>query len=47
MTTNAQQQTEKQGYFGQYGGMFVPPVLESKLQDLADAFNKIAFTKLH
>jgi len=45
MTTNSQQQTEKEGYFGQYGGMFVPPVLEGKLQDLAKSFNEIAFTK--
>ncbi|MCF6366080.1 MAG: tryptophan synthase subunit beta [Bacteroidales bacterium] len=45
MTTKGQQNTEKQGYFGQYGGMFVPPVLESKLQNLADSFYKIALTK--
>jgi len=45
MTTRAKQNTEKQGYFGQYGGAFVPPVLESKLQNLANSFYKIAFTK--
>ena len=45
MTTKGQEQKEKQGYFGQYGGAFVPPVLEGKLQDLADSFNKIAFTE--
>jgi tryptophan synthase beta chain len=45
MTTKTQeQQTNRQDYFGQYGGAFVPPVLESKLNDLANAFNKIVFT---
>jgi len=46
MTTRTQQHTEnKQGYFGEFGGAFVPPVLESKLKDLAEAFNKYAFTE--
>lgn len=45
MTTQTKINTEKEGYFGKYGGMFVPPVLESKLQNLADSFNKYAFTK--
>ncbi|NOZ33785.1 MAG: tryptophan synthase subunit beta [Chlorobi bacterium] len=46
MTTQTQQHTDnKQGYFGEFGGAFVPPVLESKLKDLADFFYKTAFTK--
>lgn len=46
MTTNTKQQSEnKQGYFGEFGGAFVPPVLEGKLKDLADFFNKTAFTE--
>ncbi|NOQ26284.1 MAG: tryptophan synthase subunit beta [Bacteroidales bacterium] len=31
----------KQGYFGEFGGMFVPPVLEPKLLKLAEVFNEI------
>jgi len=31
----------KQGYFGEYGGMFVPPVLEPKLIELSDIFDKL------
>jgi tryptophan synthase beta chain len=30
----------KEGYFGQYGGQFVPPVLEGPLTRLAEEFNK-------
>ena len=37
--------TAKEGYYGEYGGMFVPPVLEGKLKNLAKTFNDIAFTK--
>jgi tryptophan synthase beta chain len=46
MTTQIQQKkNNKQGYFGEFGGAFVPPVLEGKLKDLSDSFYKIAFTK--
>ncbi len=45
MTNQAQNNTAKEGYYGEYGGMFVPPVLEGKLKDLAKAFNETAFTK--
>jgi len=31
----------KQGYFGEFGGMFVPPVLEPKLNELSNVFNKL------
>jgi len=31
----------KQGYFGEFGGMFVPPVLEPKLNELSDTFEKL------
>jgi len=31
----------KQGYFGEFGGMFVPPVLEPKLIELSDTFEKL------
>lgn len=31
----------KQGYFGNFGGMFVPPVLEPKLLKLAEVFDEI------
>ncbi|NVO18519.1 MAG: tryptophan synthase subunit beta [Bacteroidetes bacterium] len=30
---------QKEGYFGQFGGSFVPPVLESPLARLSEAFN--------
>ncbi|NPA67397.1 MAG: tryptophan synthase subunit beta [Chlorobi bacterium] len=46
MTTNTQQYTEnKEGYFGEYGGAFVPPVLEGKLKDLYKSFKETAFTE--
>ena len=31
----------KQGYFGEFGGMFVPPVLEPKLHELSNTFDKL------
>jgi len=31
----------KQGYFGEFGGMFVPPVLEPKLNELSNTFDKL------
>ncbi|MBI9053201.1 MAG: tryptophan synthase subunit beta [Bacteroidales bacterium] len=31
----------KKGYFGNFGGMFVPPVLEPKLLELSDYFDKL------
>ncbi len=31
----------KQGYFGEFGGMFVPPVLEPKLLKLAEVFDEL------
>ncbi len=33
------------GRFGEFGGAYVPPVLEPKLQDLNKAFQKICFTE--
>ncbi len=45
MTTQTQINKEKEGYFGKYGGRFVPPVLEGKLKNLAESFKKYAFTK--
>ncbi len=45
MTTQIQVNKEKEGYFGKYGGRFVPPVLEGKLKNLAESFKKYAFTK--
>lgn len=35
-------ETMKNGYFGQFGGRFVPPVLEGKLEQLAIEFQKAA-----
>ncbi|MDX9696671.1 MAG: tryptophan synthase subunit beta [Bacteroidales bacterium] len=35
----------KQGYFGEYGGMFVPPVLEPKLNELSEIFNQLKNNK--
>ncbi len=32
---------DKNGYFGDYGGTFVPPPLESILQEITDAYNEI------
>lgn len=37
-TINKKQVINKTGYFGNYGGMFVPPQLEDKLIKLADRF---------
>ena len=38
--TNQKKETQiSNGYFGEFGGMFVPPVLEPKLQKLAETFN--------
>lgn len=31
----------KKGYFGEFGGMFVPPVLEPKLLELSETFDKL------
>ncbi len=30
----------KEGYYGEFGGSFVPPILESKLKKLQEVFNK-------
>ena len=35
----------KEGYFGSYGGMFVPPVLEPKLLELAQTFKQLTNSK--
>lgn len=35
----------KPGYFGEYGGMFVPPVLEPKLNELSKVFNQFKNNK--
>jgi tryptophan synthase beta chain len=35
------QKEVKKGYFGNFGGMFVPPVLEPKLLELSDYFDKL------
>lgn len=41
-TIESKENTEtKQGYFGEFGGMFVPPVLEPKLLRLAEVFNEL------
>ncbi|HHV63667.1 MAG TPA: tryptophan synthase subunit beta [Peptococcaceae bacterium] len=32
--------TEKKGYFGEYGGSFVPPALQAVLDNLAETFEK-------
>lgn len=46
MTTRAQYiKQEKEGYFGKYGGAFVPPALENKLKDLAESYKTITKTK--
>lgn len=46
MTTDTQQIKEnKNGYFGEFGGAFVPPVLEKKLKDLASFFYETAYTE--
>jgi len=42
MTTNtATIQETKQGYFGQFGGAYVPPAIAGKLQNLAEEFYRI------
>lgn len=37
-TVIGQEQYPKTGFFGQYGGAYVPPVLEDKLKNLSDFF---------
>lgn len=37
-TTTQQNLGSVNGHFGEYGGMYVPPVLEGKLQELAEQF---------
>ena len=33
--------SEKKGYFGEYGGMYVPDVLRGKLEKLAEVFEEL------
>ncbi len=41
-TITTENKTEiKKGYFGEFGGMFVPPVLEPKLLKLAEVFEEL------
>ncbi|MGC9490655.1 MAG: pyridoxal-phosphate dependent enzyme, partial [Thermovirgaceae bacterium] len=40
MTRRAQEKTKK-GFYGEFGGSFVPPELESRLQELERAFEEI------
>ncbi len=37
---NSRKYDSKNGLYGEYGGIYVPPVLESKLQHLAEVFEK-------
>lgn len=39
------QKDHKNGYFGEFGGMFVPPVLEPKLLKLAEVFEELKVNK--
>ncbi len=42
MTTNTTTiQEKRQGYFGQFGGAYVPPAIADKLQNLAEEFYRI------
>src|SRR6056297_55177 len=41
METKTLLQETKAGYFGAFGGMFVPPVLEEKLLHLANEFMRL------
>ena len=47
MTTQTQknENNEKKGFFGHFGGMYVPPVLETKLKELAKSFYEIIQTE--
>ncbi|MFA8450131.1 MAG: tryptophan synthase subunit beta [Bacteroidales bacterium] len=38
---NQDNKTEQKGYYGEFGGMFVPPVLESHLIELGENFKKL------
>lgn len=40
MNTNLEDSYTGSGYFGKYGGAFVPPALEAALKDVAEAFFK-------
>lgn len=40
MNTNLEDSYTGSGYFGEYGGAFVPPALEAALKDVAEAFFK-------
>ncbi len=38
--TSSYKTSVNQGYYGEFGGIFVPPMLEKPLQELAEAFDK-------
>ncbi|MEE4196222.1 MAG: tryptophan synthase subunit beta [Bacteroidales bacterium] len=38
---NNHKTVNKPGYFGVYGGMYVPPILENKLKELSEIFNQL------
>jgi len=44
-TIEIEKQEIKKGYFGNFGGMFVPPILEPKLLELSDIFEKLILDK--
>lgn len=40
-STNLKEMPNKSGYFGEYGGSFIPPQLESVLQEITNEYEKI------
>ena len=41
MSYNIKNYPNKNGYFGEYGGVFVPPPLEPVLQEIKETYLKI------
>jgi tryptophan synthase beta chain len=44
MTMQAQEMPDKEGFFGEYGGQFVPPELKRVMDEINDAYDAVTAT---
>ena len=44
MTMHAQEMPDKEGFFGEYGGQFVPPELKRVMDEINDAYDVVTAT---
>ena len=44
MTMHAQEMPDKAGFFGEYGGQFVPPELKRVMDEINDAYDAVTAT---